>query len=65
MGEIERDGYLTGRIMSDAEAKGCEVCGEVKQDVKVRIDPFQLEVYGENIEMRLCDGCFQIRHDDV
>lgn len=65
MNEIVKDEAITGRIMSAAEVKGCEICGQVREDVRVTIDPYQAQVWDEDIEMRLCDDCHQARSDDV
>lgn len=35
----------------------CDICGEDRSDVRVRIDPYDLEIKGESNMRPLCDGC--------
>jgi len=62
---IVKDEALTGRVMPAAEVRGCEVCGQVKPDVRVCIDRFAADINGELVEMRLCGACEQARADDI
>lgn len=41
----------------------CEQCQ--KKEGKKRIDPFAKEVHMEEVEMILCDECYQNRADDI
>jgi hypothetical protein len=63
--EIARDEAIQGRIISRDELRTCGTCREVKDDVRVVIDPFSAGVYGEEVEVRLCDRCYAAAADDV
>jgi hypothetical protein len=56
---------LEGRIIGKDELKRCGTCHEVKDDVLLVTDPFSREVYGEDVEVRLCDRCYAAAADDV
>ena len=62
---IIKDDALTGRIMTDAEVRGCEMCGEVKPDVTICTDPYDADVNNDEHEARLCDDCYRQRADDI
>lgn len=65
MNAIIKDDALTGRIMTDAEVRGCEQCGQVKPDVKIVIDPYDADVNNDPHDARLCDDCYGQRLDDI
>jgi hypothetical protein len=62
---IVKDDALTGRIMTEAEVKGCERCGQVRPDVTVCIDPYDADVNNDIHEARLCSDCYRARADDI
>lgn len=35
----------------------CDYCGEDRNDVELRIDPYDLEIKGETNIVPLCEGC--------
>lgn len=43
----------------------CECCGKEKDDVEIVIDPYYEELYGELIEVPLCDKCYQVSIDEI
>jgi hypothetical protein len=49
----------------------CDHCGEDKEDVGVRIDPFIREIYPEDITednpqtSAWCEQCYDTRRDDI
>lgn len=43
----------------------CEICHKHTPDVKLRLDPFMLEIYDKEIEMQICDACRQDRSDNI
>lgn len=46
-----------------AEKKNCEHCG--KPGGRVVIDPYQKEVFGEEVKMRLHENCLQSRIEGI
>ncbi len=44
-------------------AEMCDACGE--PGGRLRVDPYQLELYGERVVMRLHSHCYQERCDDI
>ena len=43
----------------------CDECGENKPNVRVVLDPYTLEVNGEEVKRTLCEECEQERKDDI
>jgi hypothetical protein len=43
----------------------CEDCGHEKPDVHKTTCPFADDVYGEVVEVCLCDDCYQERVNDI
>lgn len=37
----------------------CDCCGKEKPDVKTTIDPYVLEIEGEEVERDFCDKCYE------
>ena len=37
--------------------KTCETCGKTSEDVRLRVDPFMEEIYGEEVWVTICDEC--------
>jgi hypothetical protein len=63
--EIAKNEAIQGRVISRDELRTCGTCREVKDDVRVVIDPISAEVYGEEVEVQLCDRCYGNAADDV
>lgn len=47
----------------DEEKELCESCEE--RPGKLMIDPYREELFGEKVQMRLCEQCKQDRIDDI
>ena len=43
----------------------CDYCRKRKKDARVTIDPYRADVWDENIEVTICDNCYQERVHDV
>lgn len=43
----------------------CRWCGEQKEDVQYRVDPYSSEICGDNSLYPLCDDCTYERAMDV
>lgn len=43
----------------------CEYCGQDKEDVILRPDPFDLEVDGDTTEYYMCDDCAEERSREI
>ena len=46
----------------------CDSCGKGPADgveVHEGIDPYQWDIYDEEVECKLCDDCYQNRVDDI
>ena len=45
--------------------KTCSQCGEVKPDVKERLDPYEEDVMGDTVIRLLCDDCYNMLCDEI
>jgi hypothetical protein len=52
-------------FLSDDEFLTCEDCGVQNETVEECLDPGALEVDGEEIEVMLCEDCYQQRCDET
>lgn len=43
----------------------CEYCGKLKEDVSKCIDPYLLEIEGEEVIRNLCDDCYEFLCDEI
>jgi len=43
----------------------CDECRENKPNVRVVLDPYALEVNGEEVKRALCEECEQERRDSI
>ncbi|MGH7974813.1 MAG: hypothetical protein ACREBR_04760 [bacterium] len=41
----------------------CDMCGE--PEAETCLDPYTMDIEGEEIEINLCEECYQIRCDDI
>lgn len=43
----------------------CEECGIENNTVEARIDPYIRDLFGEEIEIIVCDNCYTKMSDDI
>jgi hypothetical protein len=43
----------------------CDGCHKEKEDVRSCLDPYAKEINDEEIDMNLCEDCYQNRCDDI
>lgn len=43
----------------------CEQCGKDKPDVTTCIDPYYQEILNQEVEINLCDMCYQHSCEDI
>lgn len=52
-------------MRKDPDTLPCDFCKKIKPETAWAIDPYELEVNGNEVEIWVCDDCFDQRKGEI
>ena len=49
----------------EKEIRRCSRCGCYRDDVEIVNDPYEVEIFGNIVQVPLCETCYNLRCEEV